>query len=68
MGLEQKSRGLALNRGAEPHYPRVRTKKEENMNRNADKFKGRAIQSCESYIVLFLFLFFLSTVRVKVIC
>lgn len=36
------------------------------MNRNADKFKGRAIQSCENYIVLFLS--FLSTVRVKVIC
>lgn len=27
MGLEQKNRGLALNMGEGPHYPRVRTKK-----------------------------------------
>lgn len=66
MGLEQNNR-LAWNRGEGPHYPRVRTKKAEPMNRNA-KFKGRAIQSCEDYIFLFLFLSFLNTVRVKVIC
>ena len=46
------------------------TKKGERMKENADKFKDTAAESCENsrYIVLFLFVSFLGTVRVKVIC